>query len=518
MEVPLLKNLCIKYVAENFNSFVTQCSDCEEPKWVWRFPSLNCRIPSPSADMILKEVAERKILKSEQLTLFSQESVNLHSVFLHDIDLTPSSLRFLRNFTLLDIHFKKVRGIALKDIIDNLSKNTFHDLRCLSVENIPFYTKVEWSVSSALGKFKNILLLNISGTKLNTRGLGELVKFLPQLKALDISETEVDNICCLKGLKENLVALVVHNLPLDINTGFETALTTLLELKKLRYLDVSNHNRRASIRFPIVDRLIESQSLQCLEYLNYNGNPFLFTYRDIQKFIENHPALKLVGLIGCTDLWTVINETAKYPNIMIIGGRGEKNSIEMVKQCLHRTCCLESVFYSIMDDIENGFRFSLKINKTVIDELEKLDIPSPTPFDFKRCYTVICRNLELSNNPVIWTLALDLQNECIEHMSKTEIDEVSDNSSCMKCLLKYAAEVYLGESEVNALISAHGEERLSYLRNFLRIHDNNNRVYSELSDEIVIEMIQKLANNRPHVCENVVNYGGYEILTKILQM
>ncbi|VUZ53534.1 unnamed protein product [Hymenolepis diminuta] len=317
MEVSHLKNLCIKYIAENFDFFVTQCSDCEEPKWVWRFPSPNCRISSPSADMILKEVAERKILKDEQLTLFSKQNVNLHSVYLQDIDLTPSSLCFLRNFTLLDINFKKVRGITLKDLLDNLNKNTFQELRCLSVENIPFTPEVEWSVSSALGKFKNVLLLNISGTKLNSRSLGDLVKCIPQLKALDISETEVDNICCLKGLKENLIALVIHNLPLDINTGFETALTTILELKKLRYLDVSNHNRHASIRFPIVDRLVESQSLQCLEYLNYNGNPFLFTYRDIQNFIENHPALKLVGLIGCADLWAVINETAKYPNIMV---------------------------------------------------------------------------------------------------------------------------------------------------------------------------------------------------------
>lgn len=99
-----------------------------------------------------------------------------------------------------------------------------------------------------------------------------------------------------------------------------------------------------------------------------------------------------------------------------------------------------------------------------------------------------------------------------------EIDEVSANTSCMKCLLKYAAEVYLGESEVNALISAHGEERLSYLRSFLRLHDNDNRLYSELSDEIVIEMIQKLAKNRSHVCKSVVNHGGYEILTKIMQV
>lgn len=282
MEVSLLQDLCIKYVAENFDSFVTQCSDCEEPKWVWRFPSPNCRIPSPSADMILKEVSERKILKGEQLTLLSKQNVNLHSVYLQDIDLTPSSLCFLRNFTLLDINFKKVRGITLKDIIDNLSENTFQDLRCLSVENIPFTPIAGWSVSSALGEFKNILLLNVSGTKLNSRILGDLVKSLPQLKALDISETEVDNICCLKELKENLIALVIHNLPLDTNTGFETALTTILELKKLRYLDVSNHSRHASIRFPIIDRLVESQSLQCLEYLNYNGNPFLFNYKDIQ--------------------------------------------------------------------------------------------------------------------------------------------------------------------------------------------------------------------------------------------
>lgn len=50
----------------------------------------------------------------------------------------------------------------------------------------------------------------------------------------------------------------------------------------------------------------------------------------------------------------------------IIGGRGEKNAIEMMKRCPHRSCCLESVFYSIMEEIDNGSSFSLKINKVSI--------------------------------------------------------------------------------------------------------------------------------------------------------
>lgn len=43
-------------------------------------------------------------------------------------------------------------------------------------------------------------------------------------------------------------------------------------------------------------------------------NDIISLYRN---FVENHPTLKLVGLIGCADLWAVINETAKYPNIVV---------------------------------------------------------------------------------------------------------------------------------------------------------------------------------------------------------
>ncbi|VUZ52326.1 unnamed protein product, partial [Hymenolepis diminuta] len=79
VKIPPLEELCAKGVVEHFISQITKCSDCAEPKFIWRFLPLDRQIPPKMATMLLKELGERKILKCEHMTLFSKQFVNFYS-------------------------------------------------------------------------------------------------------------------------------------------------------------------------------------------------------------------------------------------------------------------------------------------------------------------------------------------------------------------------------------------------------------------------------------------------------
>lgn len=279
--IPSLKSLCVSFIVNNFDTFSTTCSDCAQPKLSWRLPYPGYYFPSSVADMILKELAERKILKSKHLKLFSKQNVDLHSVYLRNIDLTPSSISIFRDFKLCKLVLENVKGIDLEDLSKNFSEGTFKGLHTLNLRNIAIGENTMLSSISSLGKFQHLRCLNISGTNLNSKFLAILVKRQSGIKFLDISETKVNNISCLRKLK-NLTGLIMHQLPLDTSSSFETALAALLKLNELRILDVSHHRLRASSRSSAVDVLIESQSLPHLNRFEINGNPYRLTTTDVR--------------------------------------------------------------------------------------------------------------------------------------------------------------------------------------------------------------------------------------------
>lgn len=274
---PPLKRQCVRSIAENLDSLIRKCHDDREPKFVWRFPYPDCHIAHPAAETILEELGNRKNLRKEHLTLFSRENVDLHSVSLRDIDLTPQSLSILKDFTLYKITAEDVRGISLKDLTDNLSEDTFRNLHSLNIRKMSFNEEAKLSIPFALGAFQNLQWLNISGTEVDSACLEELVKRLPRLKYLDISETLVDNISSLIALKENLTTLIMHRLPLKINSGFEMALSVMAELKELRVLDISNFRHSTSFHIPETDFFSHIHFLPHLRRLDISGNPFLLS-------------------------------------------------------------------------------------------------------------------------------------------------------------------------------------------------------------------------------------------------
>ncbi|KAM3179934.1 hypothetical protein ACTXT7_017296, partial [Hymenolepis weldensis] len=348
----------------------------------------------------------------------------MHSVSLRNIHLTPSSISCLKDFVLYKLTAENVRGITLKDLTENLSKSTFKNLHTLNVSQISFDVGSNGSVVSAMEKFQNLQHLNISNTKIDSRCLDDLVKCLPRLRYLDISETEVDNITSLKDLKESLVGLIMHQIPLEIDSDFETTLSVLLDLKELRVLDVSHIGYTATSRFPAADVFVQGQFAPHLKHLDISGNPFRLTRIDILDFIKNHSNLGFLGLAAFNTDLTELFE--KFPTLEIIDGKGEEQITKMIKRYVNRLCYLKCAFENISQSIE-------------IDTEDGGE-----------------------GEEHIFTVNL------LDSMSETDLNEVCVNPLYMQTLIKTTARLYLNEEEVLEILFEDDEEKLSYLQNFMK--------------------------------------------------
>ncbi|VUZ53540.1 unnamed protein product [Hymenolepis diminuta] len=378
---PPLKRLCARSIAENFESMIKQTSNGTKPEFEWFFPLSDWYIAPPAADILLEELGNRKKLTKEHFSLFLNPNIGMHSVSLRNIYLTPSSISFLKDFALYKLTAENVRGITLNDLIDNLSKSTFKDLHTLNVSRISFDAQSNGSVVLPMEQFKNLQHLNISNTKINSRCLNDLVKFLPRLRYLDISETEVNDITSLKDLKETLVGLIMHQIPLETDSDFEMALSVLLDLKELRVLDLSHIGYTATLRLPVVDLFIQSQFAPHLKHLDISGNPFRLTRIDILDLIKNHSNLQFLGLIAFnTDLKEFFE---KFPTLEIIDGKGEEQITKIIKRYVNRPFYLKCAFESISESIEIDAEvdgeeeehiFTFNLLELVISTLEGLEI------------------------------------------------------------------------------------------------------------------------------------------------
>nr|CDS32535.2 growth factor receptor bound protein [Hymenolepis microstoma] len=281
VKVHSLKELCVDTIARNVDALVTKCSDCAVAKWRWRFPFSLCRIPSPVADMILKKLGDLGMLNSERLALFSKDQVNLRCLILKNAPLTPSSLSIFRNFTLYNIIVQNVTGVSVEDFTCNFSESTFENLLTLTLTNMRIANTM-YPVITTLGQLRNLCHLNISYTNFDNDCLYNLTRALRRLKSLDISRTRVTDITCLVNLGETLTSLIMHKLELDDRESMKATLSTILELKELRVLDVSNELQQLSHRFPAVDQLIEPGRFPYLERFDMSDNPFGLTVKDVE--------------------------------------------------------------------------------------------------------------------------------------------------------------------------------------------------------------------------------------------
>ncbi len=271
----------MRWVCKNLQSVITTCTDCPEPKYVWRFPYPGCRITAQPAQKLLFKLCKRQILKDEHLNLFSSKYVDLVSPVLRDVGISPNALRILRDFTLTNLTATNLKNISLNSILGCLGETTVDQLvslniTCSSIEenNIP--------VIVSLGRLRNLQVLNVSRTKLGTESLRSAVSMLPSLRHLNISRTNVSSICCLRDLRDKLTGLVMHRAPIDTPQLLERALQTILELKELRILDISAAPKREKPRTALVDKLCAPGTLPHLRHFDICGNQLSLTLEDVE--------------------------------------------------------------------------------------------------------------------------------------------------------------------------------------------------------------------------------------------
>ncbi|VDL18665.1 unnamed protein product [Hymenolepis diminuta] len=319
-----MADCCVLYIAKNFNSVATKCWDGEEQKDILHLHPDYFAEAAPAVGETQRQPGETEMPKCEHLTSLSKEDVNLYCVHLCNMHLTPNSLSFLRGHTLVQISASNIVRVDLLDFLQCLDAPTFATLQILSLRGIKMRKKSTLPAITALGRLKS----------------------LQHLQSLDISLTRVNNINCLRELKDNLRVLKMYGLRVKRRRCFKRFLSTILELQELRILDASHYGVGGDVRYQHVDRLCGSGVLPHLKELDINGNPFCLTGVDVSKFTENHPNLKNIGLVA----WRTPEDRphfdgicATYPTINIVGGESEDQMIKALRMYSDRPLYLRSI-------------------------------------------------------------------------------------------------------------------------------------------------------------------------------
>ncbi|VDD83985.1 unnamed protein product [Mesocestoides corti] len=351
--VPSLEDTCVRWISKNLHSVITKCSDCVEPKYVWRFPWPDCRIIARPAEKILLKLCKRQILRDEYLNLFSSKYVDLISPVLRDVPVTSSALRILRDFKLYNLTATNLKQVNLNGLIGCLGEASAENLVSLNVSNANIEEN-KLPVIVSLGRLKNLQVLNVSRTRFTSECLQNTVKLLPRLRYLNISRTNINNITALLDLRETLTGLIMHRLTLD-SKSHEKVLLTVLELKALRVLDVSSAPDQDKPRLPAVDRLCAPGALPHLTHFDICGNQFSLRLSDVKSFIENHPKLEFIGLAAWPtrqnyEFEGIYQLSLKYPHITILGDRGEKPLLASLTRNKDRRLYLQNAFHNIFEE------------------------------------------------------------------------------------------------------------------------------------------------------------------------
>ncbi|VDO03612.1 unnamed protein product [Rodentolepis nana] len=352
--VPSLEDISVRWIVKNFYSVVTKCSDCTEPKYVWRFPYPDCRIVARPAEKILLKLCKRQVFKEEFLNLFSMKYVDLVSPVLRDVVVSPQYLRILRDFKLYNLTATSLKETNLNSLISCLGENTTENLVSLNLTNMAIEEN-KLPVIISLGRLKNLQVLNVSRTKFTSECLQNLVKLLPRLRFLNISRTNINNISALLELKSTLTGLIMHKLNLDSPQLLSRALSTILELSELRVLDVSSAGDKDRPRCSYVDRLCQRECLPHLTHFDICGNQFSLRLTDVKNFIKNHPNLEFVGLAVWPsrqyhELQGIYQLSLDYPHIAMTGDRGEKLLLATLTRNKDRRIYLQSAFHNIFEE------------------------------------------------------------------------------------------------------------------------------------------------------------------------
>lgn len=103
-------------------------------------------------------------------------------------------------------------------------------------------------------------------------------------------------------------------------------------------------------------------------------------------------------------------------------------------------------------------------------------------------------------------------------MSETDLNEISINQLYMQTLIKTTARLYLNEGEVHEILVEDDEQKLSYLQNFIKYIGAGGTFTGNFYQPHIFQIIKKLLVKTHYACKNAVEFGGCEVLTRILRV
>lgn len=311
---------------------------------------------SELSEQLLTTLCDRGKLDDWSLSLFDTSVTRLKRVRLRNVgvDISTRGLRILRGHKLTDLEVTGLVRATVNDLVGCLGEWSLQHLRTLSVSRCTFLDMSKYCVVVALAKLRGLHSLDVSHTEFNRHGLEIVTHDLPQLEALDISGTRVDDITPLRRLKDRLKSLAMYNLRIS---SCDSVVPILLEMTALQRLDVSDEKDNhpfemfAPIKSKVSDLLRHQPGLlPKLTHLDISGKEDIES-ADLRNFVEAHPSLVFLGLIqteACyDDMFTDVRSPDYKAGLAVTGTASEAQILEALRRYPHRPLYVQKCLYNL---------------------------------------------------------------------------------------------------------------------------------------------------------------------------
>jgi len=320
------------------------------------------------------------VLDDRFISLFNNTSfTSLKRICLRNSSVTDEGLAALLKHNLIELDLEKCSNITEQslstlnehgDCLTSLSVGA--EVQLLPNDLYPAHTSSSYDEAIIKApKLKRLVLRNIMPGVKDQMYFNRLFQALPNLTYLDLSGfVDIEDFSFLKQLT-NLVSLILHNV-----VKVQNGMTAILELKKLRHLDISQSNEKVrtfllehtTLRY-IVKSLPELVSLD-ISGTNLAGTGVAETkYTDIPGLdsrVDN--PLEFLGLYG-----TQHGACRRHdiPAKMISGDANEQQILIAASAYIHRPEILQRV----LNDLYHLFRYDHceKISQALNVVLESME-------------------------------------------------------------------------------------------------------------------------------------------------
>lgn len=445
-----LEDLCVRCVCKNLNVLTYLSSENCEVKRKWRFPYPDFRLVARPSQKILLQLCKRNALDDDRMSLFNAESVDLMSPVIKEANVSPSSLKVLKDFRLYSLSAMNLTKVNLNTIISCLGEWTVQNLMCLNISGTSILCETHLPILVALGRFKNLSVLNASRTELSTQCLQIIADDLLNLRYLNISRTRVTDITPLLNIRDRLNGLIMHRLQLERTEDIAKLLCTVVELNQLRILDVSDKPRNSVGRYEVVDKFCSPEALPFLEHIDLSGNQFGLKLSDARALLESHPRLTFAGFASWLsshehELEGIYRLSHQYPHITMLGDRGDQLLLNTLTRNKDRAFYLQHALHSIFEATNNRESVKPDLLQAVL-RVMRLHLRR---MEMILAGTAVIYNLtrgEQSNQ-----LPIDLLNRAVR-MTLTAMEKFPDNRQLQKnCFLTLCSDTVLYRATFNCI-------------------------------------------------------------------